>query len=469
MAEKTLKTRIVNKHASLAEWQDSTLVLKEGEIALAKVTTAVKDDKGNIIYVPRYLMKVGEGGNKTFKDLQWLAAPASDVYAWAKNEKLAYDDMPDEVKNISDNASAAITAAIAALKNEDAEVANQFVTAAVQANGVVTVTRRKLAEADIPSLNASKITAGTFADARIANASKWNTAATQAETNKSNLAAEVTAREATDSRVTALENTIQGLSGAMHFVGESTTDPKGSSGATITGHTTFSAGDVCLYKGTSKEYVYNGTNWIELGDEGSHLTRDEANKTFETIAKCDAIRTDVTNLKSDVSGLKTSVGDSTSGLVKDVAALKTLTSTHTTNIAANAKAVDDLAKGQVTTNKNNIGTLQSDLSALTTEVGKKALASDLTAATEKITALETSVGTDDTKGLRKKVKTLEGTVGNAESGLVKDVADLKTSKADASALQALDEKVQTGTFISTANKFVAYNGDELVLDCGGAI
>ncbi len=469
MTEKTLKTRIVNKHASLAEWQDSTLVLKEGEIALAKVTTAIKDDKGNILYVPRYLMKVGEGGNKTFKDLQWLAAPASDVYAWAKNEKLAYADMPDEVKAISDNAAAAINAAIAALKYEDAEVANQFVTAVAQEDGVITVTRRELAEADIPSLDAGKITKGTFADARIANASKWNAAATQAETNKSNLAAEVTAREATDSRVTILENTIQGLSGAMHFVGESTTDPKGKDGATITGHVTFNAGDVCLYKGTSKEYVYDGTKWIELGDEGSHLTRDEANQKFETIANCDAIRTNVTNLQSDVSGLKTSVGNSDSGLVKDVADLEILTSTHTTNIAANAKAVDDLAKGQVATNKSNIGTLQSELAALTTKVGEKALASDLTAAVGRISDLETSVGTNDTEGLRKKVKTLEGTVGNAESGLVKDVAGLKTSKADASALQALGEKVKTGIFISATDKFVTYNGDELILDCGGAI
>lgn len=211
MAEKTLKTRIVNKHASLAEWQDSSLVLKEGEIALAKITTAVKDDKGNIIYVPRYLMKIGEGGNKTFKDLQWLAAPASDVYAWAKKEKLEYADMPDEVKNISGNASAAISAAIAALKNEDAEVAKQFVTAAVQTNGVVTVTRRALAADDIPSLSADKITEGTFADARIASATKWNTAATQAETNKAGLAAEVQARQATDGRVTALETRIEGL------------------------------------------------------------------------------------------------------------------------------------------------------------------------------------------------------------------------------------------------------------------
>ena len=469
MAEKTLKTRIVNKHASLAEWQDSPLILKEGEIALAKITTAVKDDKGNILYVPRYLMKVGEGGNKTFKDLQWLAAPASDVYAWAKNEKLAYADMPDEVKNISGNASAAITAAIAALEYKDAEVANQFVTAVVQANGVIKVTRRALDTDDIPSLNADKITAGTFADARIANASKWNAAATQTETNKSNLAAEVTAREATDQRVTTLENTIKGLSGAMHFVGESTTDPTGKDGATVGDQTTFSKGDVCLYKDTFKEYVYDGTKWIELGDEGSYLLKDTAISTYETIANCDAIRTNVTTLQSDVSKLKTSVGDSTSGLVQDVAALKTLTSTHTTNIAANTKAVDDLAKGQVATNKSNISTLQSDLEALTTEVGNKALASDLTSATNRITALETSVGKDDNAGLRKSVKELQGTVGDADSGLVKAVTDLKSGKAEASALQALDEKVKTGTFISTADKFVTYNGDELILDCGGAV
>lgn len=60
-----------------------------------------------------------------------------------------------------------------------------------------------------------------------------------------------------------------GLSSAMRFVGSSTTDPTGSSGATIEGYQTFQAGDVCLYKGTSKEYVYSGTAWLELGDEGS--------------------------------------------------------------------------------------------------------------------------------------------------------------------------------------------------------
>ena len=64
-----------------------------------------------------------------------------------------------------------------------------------------------------------------------------------------------------------------GLASAMRFVGTSTTDPTDSSGATIEGYQTFQAGDVCLYKNTSKEYVYNGTIWLELGDEGSYALK----------------------------------------------------------------------------------------------------------------------------------------------------------------------------------------------------
>ena len=77
--------------------------------------------------------------------------------------------------------------------------------------------------------------------------------------------------------IAKINTDLEGLTGAMHFIGTSTTDPVG--GATVEGHETFKAGDVCLYG--NKEYVYNDvtSKWVELGDEGSHATKgyvDEA-------------------------------------------------------------------------------------------------------------------------------------------------------------------------------------------------
>lgn len=60
---------------------------------------------------------------------------------------------------------------------------------------------------------------------------------------------------------------LNGLTGAMHFIGEVNTIPPSSG--------TYESGDVVLLAGTHKEYVYvndgNTSQWIELGDEGSFI------------------------------------------------------------------------------------------------------------------------------------------------------------------------------------------------------
>lgn len=61
-------------------------------------------------------------------------------------------------KTASDNASTALSNKIAELKNTDEAVANQFVTAVKEANGVVTVERKALVADNIPELGVSKIT-----------------------------------------------------------------------------------------------------------------------------------------------------------------------------------------------------------------------------------------------------------------------------------------------------------------------
>lgn len=83
MAEKTLKTRISHKIDTLENWSNSTIGLKKGELAIA--TTAAK--AGNGLTEPVAMIKIGEDGVKTFKDLPWnFYAKASDVYSWAKAE-----------------------------------------------------------------------------------------------------------------------------------------------------------------------------------------------------------------------------------------------------------------------------------------------------------------------------------------------------------------------------------------------
>ena len=83
MAEKTLNTRIGLKIDTLERWNASTLPLLKGEVAIATVAAGA----GTGLTEPVCMIKVGEDGVKTFKDLDWtLHAKASDVLAACKSE-----------------------------------------------------------------------------------------------------------------------------------------------------------------------------------------------------------------------------------------------------------------------------------------------------------------------------------------------------------------------------------------------
>ena len=163
--EKILSTRIINKHDSLTNWNSSSLKLKEGEIALAYVETTKPDGHGGSYTVPTYLMKVGVEG-KTFSELEWLAAPASDVYAWAKLENPTVDQLPTNlqtaIKNlqsaVGDGGSVAesIANAINALDSESTGEGT-IVKSVVQTDGKVTVTMGTLSADEIPTLDIDKI------------------------------------------------------------------------------------------------------------------------------------------------------------------------------------------------------------------------------------------------------------------------------------------------------------------------
>lgn len=106
--EKVFNTRILNKIDTLEQWNKSTLPLKKGEIALATVAASA----GTGLTEPVIMIKIGEDGAKTFKDLPWnFYAKASDVIAAAKSESA----LTNFVNNIIASAGIATDEAITAL------------------------------------------------------------------------------------------------------------------------------------------------------------------------------------------------------------------------------------------------------------------------------------------------------------------------------------------------------------------
>ena len=103
------------------------------------------------------------------------------------------------------------------------------------------------------------------------------------------ITAEATARDNADkaqvARIEALEGTITGLSGAMHFKGVETAIPEGEA---LAG---YADGDVIIVG--EKEYVFNGGAFVEFGDVSAEGDR--------------------------ISALETAIGDANGGLVKDIA------------------------------------------------------------------------------------------------------------------------------------------------------
>ena len=79
MANTTLNTRIQLKYDTFANWTTNNPVLLSGEIAVVVVPAS----SGAVPNEPTVLFKVGDGSAK-FNALQWVAAPAADVYSWAK-------------------------------------------------------------------------------------------------------------------------------------------------------------------------------------------------------------------------------------------------------------------------------------------------------------------------------------------------------------------------------------------------
>ena len=182
--------------------------------------------------------------------------------------------------------SKAITDKVATLSNTDEAVAGQFVTEVKETDGIVSVKRSKLAESDIPDLTHTKISDW---DTELAKKQDTLTIADSYNAENNPVATKKTVTDA-----------VAGLSGAMHFIGQSTTDPTLAAGPTIEGVTSYAAGDVVTF-GT-KEYVKDKAGaWVLLGDEGSYAVKGAISNTD--------IAADAAIAQSKIAGLPDALAD----------------------------------------------------------------------------------------------------------------------------------------------------------------
>lgn len=326
-----------------------------------------------------------------------------------------------------------VTSAVADAASEAQDLVNALDMSAVsagtgqvigtvsQTDGVVSATLKTLTASDIPTIEQAQVNGLTAALAGKQDTLVFNTAY-NASTNKA-------------ATMTDVQNAVAGLSGAMHYIGESTTDPSTGT-ATVEGHEDWVSGDVVTYQ--SKEYVYDGENWRELGDESSYAIKGSI-VDADIAANANIAQSKIANLVTDLAAKATpqDITNAINGL--DMATVTVATGSKVGTITQTNGVVSVTTTSIVA---DDIPTLpQSKITNLTTDLAAKASQTDLTALTGRVGTLET----DNT--------------ANKE-----DIAQLQTDVANKIDASAVSQIGKTGNI----NDAIQNSGDYLIFNCGSS-
>lgn len=332
------------------------------------------------------------------------------------------------------NANTALTDKIAEFKNTDKAVDNQFVTAVKEANGIVTVERKALVAADIPELAQSKITG---LDTALAG-------------KQDNLTfdgdyAAGTNNAATVSTVNAAKTALIGDTSAT------TTD-----GNTIA--------DVRRYVDAKTKGIASDTALTALGERVT-AAEGEIDTLQEAIGANGSVTKAIADAKKAGTDAATAVTTLENGKVKDNAdAIAAINNAETgilkqakdyadgkdTAIAAAKKAGDDaaaavktLSEGQVTTNKNDIATINGKLGTIPADKTITDMISDAqTAATYNDTEVRGLIKNNkDAIDVLKGGDTVDGSVAKSVKDAINDFASKVTEDGTVNTFKELVDYV----------------------------
>lgn len=255
-------------------------------------------------------------------------------------------------------------------------------------------------------------------------------------------------------RVTVLEEKVNALTQATHFEGVVEFDPS-AEGATTDG---YDAGDFVIYG--SKEYIFDGTKWVELGDTTDEQSRLSALEglvgTTSVDAQIDAkiaALSDEAKSSEDANLVKVTVSQAdgnVTGVSLDDSKLDQAISDINGRISANTAAHEANAAAIKTINETTVPGINSRLDGID-EALESLATSDVVSGIN--TRLETAEGEIDT--LQAAIDRLDGEQDTQDQAIA--AADAKGAQGISDAAAALakaEEKVASvtaGDHISVGN------------------
>lgn len=274
----TINTRIQLKYDLLGNWITSSFIPLKGEVCIAEIPSNTSNSG---LTPPAIGIKIGDG-IKTFNQLPWIQAVAGDVYGWAKHNSVVNDDTRSDLQSLISTTISDSNTLYRIQQGTGNDINKYFLQ------------KKDLNEADYSNVPNSVIDLSTI---------------------------------------------FSKLTGAMHFIGFSTTviTDGGTESPTINNNiiTDLNNGDVTIYQEAlsnndettvivSKEFVWTGTNWELLGDEGSYVLKGSiTNNDIAQNANID---------QSKINGLTTALNNKIEGIqvpdATEVSGFKDLTITN---------------------------------------------------------------------------------------------------------------------------------------------
>ena len=266
---------------------------------------------GDVTIAPRiYQLIQGTGAdvNKYYlrykennEDSEWVVdtnhpidlSTYNDIYDWIGQSII------DRYITLGDFIGYLITQRLKNVKYEDHNVTHQFVTEVDQTNGIIEVIRAQPSFSDISGI-ATVSQGGTGVNSLAQDEVLIGNGTNAVTTLPIDITVGNNDHLVTNRGIkTYVDTATAGLTGAMHFIGEATVviNPYSNVNPNITGYdfSKILPGDVILYN--TKEFVWDGSQWILLGDESSYAVKGSI-KDNDIAADAEISQSKIANLDS---------------------------------------------------------------------------------------------------------------------------------------------------------------------------